>query len=250
VTFLREAPGRSPGPAPAGALLAAAATAVLAAGCGGGGEQRSYTERSIQRGFVTAADIGKGAISFRDPEHGTHIVYTPPESVPTCPYVQRADDVSGRVDAAVQLEGGNATGRFIVGPPNPERSPLPVVTQGAVVFKTEALAAAGMKTVTTAASKCPSAFTILGGPPIVVGHYTVNRRPVELAGWKGFAQQLAHTSPRTINPETYDDLVTVVLRKANAILYAGFAQIKRIGQRADSGAKAEAVMKDTLKRLG
>ena len=38
-------------------------------------------------------------------------------------------------------------------------------------------------------------------------------------------------------------------RKANAILYAGFAQIKRVGQRADSGAKAEEVMKRSLARL-
>jgi hypothetical protein len=231
-------------------VLLTALAATLAGGCGGGSDTPRYTERSIQRGFVTAADIGKGAISFKDPEHGTHIIYTPPDIVPTCPYAQRADDVSGQVDAAVQLDGGNATGRFIVGPPNPERTPLPVVTQGAVVFKTDALGVAGMKKVTAAAAKCPAAFTILGGPPIVVGHYTVHSRPLELAGWKGFAQQLAHTSPRDINPDTYDDLVTIVVQKSNAILYAGFAQIKKIGQRADSSSKAEAVMKDTLERLG
>jgi hypothetical protein len=231
-------------------VLLAAVAAALACGCGEGSDTPRYTERSIQRGFVTAADVGEGAMSFRDPEHGTHIIYTPPDSVPTCPYVQRADDVAGQVDAAVQLDGGNSTGRFIVGPRNPERSPLPVVTQGAVVFKTDALGVTGMKKVTTAAARCPSAFTILGGPPIVVGHYTVNSRPFEQAGWKGFAQQLAHTSPPDINPETYDDLVTIVVQKSNAILYAGFAQIKRIGQRADSSTKAEEVMKDTLKRLG
>jgi hypothetical protein len=247
--LLPRGAGPVSGPGARGALLTVVIAAVVG-GCGGGSDSPRYTERSIQRGFVTAADIGQGAISFRDPEHGTHIIYTPPDSVPTCPYVQRADDVKGPVDAAVELDGGNSTGRFIVGPRNPERSPLPVVTQGAVVFKTDALGVAGMKKVTTAAAKCPTAFTILGGPPIVVGRYTVNSRPFEMAGWKGFTQQLAHTSPRDINPDTYDDLVTVVVQKSNAILYAGFAQIKRIGQRADSGSKAEAVMKDTLKRVG
>ena len=43
--------------------------------------------------------------------------------------------------------------------------------------------------------------------------------------------------------------MTVVLHKGNAILYAGFAQIKNTGERADSGEKAEQVMKQALARL-
>ena len=76
---------------------------------------------------------------------------------------------------------------------NPTRDAPPVVTQGAVVFQTAQLADAGMKKVNAAASKCPGAFTILGGPPQIIGSYTVNSRPLELNGWKGFSQQLAHT---------------------------------------------------------
>jgi len=151
--------------------------------------------------------------------------------------------------AAVQLQGGNATGRFVVGPNNPKRGAPPVVTQGAVVFQTAQLADAGMKEVSETAAKCPASFTIIGGPPQVVGSYTTNSRPFEVNGWKGFSQQLAHTSPPDINPDTYDDLVTVVLHKDNAILYAGFAQIKKTGERADSGEKAEQVMKQSLARL-
>jgi hypothetical protein len=232
------------------AILVAAALALV--GCGGGSDQRTeppYTSRSIRSGFVTPADLGTSAVAFEDAEHGSHIVYTPPNSVPTCPYVQRADDVEGLVRPAVELSGGNPTGRFIVAPRNPERSPLPVVSQGAVVFESEALAVAAMKRVTAEAAKCPNAFTIAGGPPQVVGAYTVNRRPFALEGWSGFSQQLAHTSPPEVNPETYDDLVTVVVRKANAILYAGFAQIKKVGQRAVAGAKAEEVMKRSLARV-
>jgi hypothetical protein len=223
------------------------------AGCGGGAGdgQPAYTQRSIKSGFVKPADLGKGTIAFEDTGVAGHIIYTPEDSVPTCPYVQRADDAP--VDAmtpAVELQGGNSTGRVIVGPQNPRHDSPPVVTQGAVVFHNAQLADAGMKKVNAAASKCPGSFTILGGPPQIIGSYTVTSRPLELHGWKGFAQQLAHTSPRDVNPDTYDDLVTVVLHKNNAILYAGFAQIKNTGERADSGEKAEQVMKQALERLG
>jgi hypothetical protein len=125
----------------------------------------------------------------------------------------------------------------------------PVVTQGAVVFHNAQIADAGMKEVNATAAKCPSAWTISGGPPEIIGSYTVNTRPLELDGWKGFSQQLAHTAPRDVNPDTYDDLATVVLHKGNAILYAGFAQIKNTGERADSGAKAAQVMDKALARL-
>ena len=166
--------------------------------------------------------------------------------MPTCPYAQRADDAPAGTIAAVQLQGGNSTGRWIVGPNNPRPGAPPAVTQGALVFQTDQLADAGMKKVNASVSKCPGTFTILGGPPQIVGSYTIHTRPLELNGWKGFSQQLAHTAPKDVNPDTYDDLVTVVLQKDNAILYAGFAQIKNTGERADSGAKAEQVMKQAL----
>jgi hypothetical protein len=231
--------------------FAAIVAAVIAlAGCGGS-DSSGYTARSIKTGFVKPADLGgKNIIEFEDDGVAGHIIYTPEDSVPTCPYAQRADDAPRGTTAAVQLQGGNSTGRWIVGPNNPTRDAPPVVTQGAVVFQSTQLADAGMKKVNAAAAKCPGSFTILGGPPQIVGTYTVNSRPLDLHGWKGFAQQLAHESPDDVNPDTYDDLVTVVLHKGNAILYAGFAQIKNTGERADSGVKAEQVMKKSLQRLG
>jgi hypothetical protein len=81
------------------------------------------------------------------------------------------------------------------------------------------LADQGMDRVQAAAAKCPAAFTILGGPPVIVGNYKTNSRPFRLGEWQGFAQQLVHTFPSDVDPGTYDDLVTVVVRKANAILY-------------------------------
>jgi hypothetical protein len=235
-----------------GAAASAAALAVALAACGGSSEPpaaSSYTPQSIRAGFVKPADVGQNAFQIEDTEHSNHIIYTPTDSVPTCPYVQRADDVKAGVQAALELDGGDSTGRFIVGPRDPLHHPLPVVTQGAVVFKSAALADAGMKKVDAAAARCPNTFTILGGPPEIIGSYTVNQRPLQVAGWTGFSQQLAHTSPPAVDPETYDDLATIVLRKGNAILYAGFATIKQVGQRADSAATAQKVMQQTLTRL-
>lgn len=239
-------------------LPAAAAATVLAAGalagCGADTPDplthAPYTVKSIQYGFATTKDIGTGTIRVDDSGHGSHVIYTPPDSVPTCSYVQRADDTKVRVEPAVELTGGNSTGRFIVGPPNPDRSRLPVITQGAVVFTSDALAGTGMKTVTAEAAKCPAAFTILGGPPIIVGSYKVNRRAFSSAGWTGFTQQLAHTSPPELGTGTYDDLSTVVVHKANAVLYLQLARIHKIGQRADSGERLHDLLKTTLARLG
>jgi hypothetical protein len=236
-----------------GAAALAAALALALGACGGGSDNptaSSYTARSIRAGFVKPADVGTGAFQIQDNEHSNHIIYTPTDSVPTCPYVQRADDVQAVVQPALELQGGNSTGRFIIGPKDPLHHPLPVVTQGAVVFKNATLADAGMKKVDAEAAKCPNSITILGGPPEIIGSYAVNPRPFELQGWTGFAQQLAHTAPPAVNPKTYDDLATVVVRKDNAIFYAGFATIKQVGQRADSAATAQKVVKQALARLG
>jgi hypothetical protein len=228
-----------------------ATLAVAFAGCGGSSDQKPrFTTESIRSGFVKPADVGQGAVEFEDEGHGTHVNFTPEGTVPTCPYVQRADDTQGVIEAAVELEAGNPTGRFIVAPSDPRNNPLPIVTQGALVFASETLAATAMERVTAAAGKCPSTFTILGGPPVIIGSYTVNARPFEIDGWKGYSQQLAHTAPDDINPETYDDLVTVVVQKANAIVYAGFEQTKKVGERADSSAKAQETLGRALARLG
>lgn len=237
-------------------LTAALAGAVLAgglAGCGSSPKPKasSYSLQSVKAGFISTGDLGAGTIQVDDSGHtGAHIIYTPPDSVPTCPYVQRADDVTGNVSPAVELPGSNSTGRFVVGPRDPAKTPLATVTQGALVFKTSALADKGMDQVNTETAKCPSAFSILGGPPVIIGDYKINSRSFELNGWRGFAQQLVHTFPAGVDPDTYDDLVTVVLHRANAILYVGYAQTKNVGDRADSATKVRAALQRTLKRLG
>lgn len=235
------------------AAIAAGVFAIgVLAGCSGGAPEAGppYTVSSIRSGLVHPADLGEGAIETEDADHGSHVVYTPPNSIPTCPYVQRSEDVQVEVKPAVEPVGGNPTGRFIVGPQRVGPSSLPVVTQGAVVFQSDALAGATMDSVVAESAKCPEAFSVLGGPPSVVGEYKVVSRPIEMDGWKGFAQHLVHTSPPDMNPDTYDDLVTVVVHKANAIIYVGYAQIKTVGRRADTEEKVKALMTTTLARLG
>lgn len=211
----------------------------------------SYTVQSVKTGFITTGDLGAGTIQVDDSGHtGAHIIYTPPDSVPTCPYVQRADTVTGNVAPAVELPGSNSTGRFVVGPRDPAKTPLATVTQGALVFTTAALADKGMDQVNAESAKCPGAFSILGGPPVIIGDYKINSRPFELGGWRGFAQQLVHTFPAGVDPDTYDDLVTVVVHRANAILYVGYEQTKKVGERADSAAKVRDALAHTLERLG
>ncbi|MFU8876168.1 hypothetical protein [Micromonospora sp. SL4-19] len=209
-----------------------------------------YTVDSIRLGLVGPGDLGEGATEIKDNGHSSHVVYTPPNSIPTCPYVQRSEDVEVEVEPAVEPVGGNPTGRSIVAPELVGASSLPVVTQGAVVFQNSSLVDNTMNTVVAEANKCPATFSVLGGPPSVVGDYKVGSRSIEINGWTGFAQHLVHTSPPEVNPDTYDDLVTVVVHKENAILYVGYAQIKAVGKRADSDEKVKALMKTTLARLG
>ncbi|MER7444630.1 hypothetical protein [Micromonospora avicenniae] len=209
-----------------------------------------YTVDSVRSGLVSPEDLGEGAIEIEDEGHSSHVIYTPPNSIPTCPYVQRSEDVEVAVEPAIEPVGGNPTGRTIVAPQKVGPSSLPVVTQGAVVFQSSSLVDDTMNAVVAEANKCPATFSVLGGPPTVVGEYKVGSRPIEINGWKGFAQHLVHTSPPEVNPDTYDDLVTVVVRKANAIIYVGYTQIKSVGKRADSDEKVKALMKTTLARLG
>ncbi|TYB98804.1 hypothetical protein FXF53_16985 [Micromonospora sp. WP24] len=209
-----------------------------------------YTVDSVRSGLVSPSDLGEGAIEIEDEGHSSHVIYTPPNSIPTCPYVQRSETVEVAVEPAIEPVGGNPTGRTIVAPQKVGPSSLPVVTQGAVVFQSSSLVDDTMNKVVAEADKCPATFSVLGGPPTVVGEYKVGSRSIEINGWKGFSQHLVHTSPPEVNTETYDDLVTVVVRKANAIIYVGYTQIKSVGKRADSDEKVKALMKTTLARLG
>ena len=61
-------------------------------------------------------------------------------------------------------------------------------------------------------------------------------------------QQIAHTNPA--DDVYYEDAAHVVVQRANVILYLDVTHRKIIGERSDASAKAEAVLRTVLKRLG
>ena len=89
---------------------------------------------------------------------------------------------------------------------------------------------------------------VRGGPSPILGTYNVSSRPLETGDWKGVLQQIAHTNPS--DDVYYEDAAHVIVQRANVILYLDVTHRKIIGERADSSAKAEAVLRTVLKRLG
>ncbi len=61
-------------------------------------------------------------------------------------------------------------------------------------------------------------------------------------------QQIAHTNPA--DDVYYEDAAHAIVQRANVILYLDVTHRKIVGERADSSAKAEAVLQTVLKRLG
>lgn len=171
----------------------------------------------------------------------------PREALETCPLTQRANAPS-ESDHAVEPKAGEPVAEFVVGPKLDTDIRTPNITQGAFVFGTSVIAGNGMKEVTAAVSKCPASYVVRGGPSPILGTYSVSSRPLETAGWKGVLQQIAHTNPA--DDVYYEDAAHVIVRRANVILYFDVTHRKIIGERADSSAKAEAVLRTVLKRLG
>lgn len=238
-------------------VLSVIAMTALAAGCSGDEKEASkpltqppYTVTSIQSGFVRAGDLGPKAVEYADDGHPSHVVYTPADSIPTCPYVQRSETVSVKVEPAIQLAGGNTTNRHFVESRDPSVSTQPVITQGGLVFESDPLAQQGMKQVKAEAAKCPANFDVLGGPPVIVGEYRISQRAVDVAGWSGFVQRLAHTPPTDMPSDAYDDLATAVLRKSNSIIYISYQQTQKVGDQASSESRLRAMLDQTLPRLG
>ena len=137
----------------------------------------------------------------------------------------------------------------LFGPTSPEDTRTPSVTQGALVFGTTDIAAGDMDRVTAAMAKCPAKYEIRGGPSPILGTYNVTSRPLQSNGWRGVAQQIAHTYPPAQDDVYYEDLTHVVVHRAHVILFLDVTHRKIIGERADSAAKADAVLATVLKRF-
>jgi hypothetical protein len=219
------------------------------AGCGGGGPS-AYTVKDVRGAYYTARDAGAGAAVedyWVDDEYHSHANYVPRGGLETCPLAQRADAPT-KVEHVVEPEAAEPAGEFVVGPTSATDLRTASVTQGALVFGTSTIAGTGMRAVGDAMRKCPASYEVRGGPSPVLGTYSVNSRTLETQGWKGVAQQIAHTFPT--DNVYYEDMAHIVVQRANVILYLDVSHRKVIGERSDSSAKAEAVLHTVLKRLG
>jgi hypothetical protein len=230
-------------------LVACLALAVLAAGCGGSGKDR-YTAGDVKASYYRAKDGGLGLTDYWvDSNFHSHANYVPEDGLETCPLAQRAEAASVAPNM-VRPRAGQPVGQFVVTSARETDVHTPTVTQGAFVFGTRVIAARDMDTVGAAMARCPSSYEVRGGPPQILGTYSVSRRRLSLEGWEGFSQQVAHTYPPGQDSVYYEDMTHVVLQRANVILYVAVAHRNVIGQRADSSSTAQGVLKTVLKRLG
>ena len=233
------------------AVVCAALAAVLA-GCGSDARS-SYTGDQIKAAYFRAADESRVARplvedSWSNPDDHQHTNFVPPEGIETCPQAQRANADTQLDGNSVTPKAGDPVNQFVVAPKRPDDIRTPLITQGALVFGTSAIAETGMKEVSAAIAKCPSTYEVRGGPSPILGTYDVSSRELEAAGWKGYVQQIAHTNPA--DDVYYEDAAHVVVQRANVILFFDVTHSKIIGERSDAAAKAEAVLRTVIKRLG
>ncbi len=214
----------------------------------------AYTVEDVKGAYYTAKDAtetsGEKAEEYlAGLLDSSHVNYIPPGGVQTCPYVHRSETADSPTNV-VEPTAGEPVGRFIVAPARPKGSHLPNVSQGALYFATDVIADTGMDEVAKALAECPSSYNVNGGPAAILGKYSVSTRPLEMSGWAGYVQQLAHTYPLGQDDVYYDDMATVVLHRANIILYVDVSARKIIGDRSEAASQVKAIVKAVLERLG
>jgi hypothetical protein len=230
--------------------LACAAVVVLVAGCGGDGGS-AYTISDVKSAYYKAKDAGADAPKveqyYVDEDYHSHSNYVPRGGLEVCPLMQRAN-APVKAENMIEPDAAEPAPEFVVAPARDSDERTPTITQGALVFGTSTIAGDGMKAVGAAMQKCPVKYEVRGGPSPILGTYNVTSRPFASGDWKGIAQQIAHTYPQ--DDVYYEDMAHVVVQRANVILYLDVTHRKVIGERADSPAKSEAVLRTVLKRLG
>jgi hypothetical protein len=227
-------------------LLVLAAFGLAA--CGGSGA-KPYSVANVRSAYFQPRDFSPLMQGyFQDPDDHSHTNYVPFGGLEVCPLAQRANYDAPTAANAIEPKAAEPVPQFVVAPKSLDDTRTPTITQGALVFGTSAIAESGMNAVNSGMAKCPTSYEVRGGPSPILGTYGASSRPVEIAGWKGMMQQIAHTFPQ--DPVYYEDLAHVVVGRANVILYVDVTHQKIIGERADATATAERVLKTVLKRLG
>jgi hypothetical protein len=218
------------------------------------GETRAtrYSVPDVKAAYFKPHDGGPAMQGyFQDPDDHAHTNYVPFGGLEVCPLVQRASYTAPALVAnAIEPTAAEPVQQFVVAPKEPDDTRTPTITQGALVFGTNAIAASGMSAVDSGMEKCPTSYEVRGGPSPILGTYGASSRPIEISGWKGRVQQIAHTYPPGQDNVYYEDLAHVVVGRGNVILYVDVTHEKIIGERADATATAERVLKTVLKRLG
>jgi hypothetical protein len=232
-------------------VLTFALLAALLAGCGS--EAKNYTGADVKAAYFRASDEGKLTRTlvedyWADPNDHQHTNYVPLNGIETCPQAQRANANAKLEGNSVTPKAADPVNQFVVAPKNPDDNRTPSITQGALVFGTSTIAGDGMKQVDDAVAKCPATYEVRGGPSPILGTYRVSSRTLDVDGWKGVVQQIAHTNPA--DDVYYEDAAHVIVQRANVILYFNVTHEKIIGERSDSSVKAESVLRTVLSRLG
>jgi hypothetical protein len=218
------------------------------AACGGAGA-KPYSVAGVKSAYFQARDFSPLMQGYyQDPDDHSHTNYVPIGGLEVCPLAQRANYDAATVANAIEPKAAEPAPQFVVTPKSPDDTRTPTITQGALVFGTSAIAESGMNAVSSGMAKCPTAYEVRGGPSPILGTYGASSRPIEVSGWKGMIQQIAHTYPQ--DQVYYEDLAHVVVGRGNVILYVDVTHQKIIGERADATATAERVLKTVLKRLG
>jgi len=232
--------------------LAVGWLAALAVAACGGDAGSGYTASDIKAAYFKARDGGPAMQEYyEDPDNHAHSNYVPLSGLEVCPLAQRANyTAAGSVQNVIEPKAAEPVQQFVVTPKSPDDFRTPTITQGALVFGTSTIAESGMNAVGSGMEKCPASYEVRGGPSPILGTYSASSRPVEVAGWKGMLQQIAHTYPPGQDSVYYEDLAHVVVRRANVILYLDVTHQKIIGERADASATAERALETVLKRLG
>jgi hypothetical protein len=233
------------------ALVVALFAALTVASCGGD-RGSGYSVSEVKAAYFKARDGGPAMQGYyQDPDVHAHSNYVPFGGLEVCPLAQRASYTApGLVANAIEPKAAEPVQQFVVAPKALDDFRTPTITQGALVFGTSAIAESGMNAVSSGMEKCPTSYEVRGGPSPILGAYGASNRPVEIAGWKGMLQQIAHTYPPGQADVYYEDLAHVVVGRGNVILYVDVTHQKIIGERADAAATAERVLETVLKRLG
>ena len=223
--------------------------AGLALAACGGGRSAGYSVADVKAAYFKARDGGPAMQGYyQDPDEHAHSNYVPFGGLEVCPLAQRANYNAPTVANAIQPSAAEPVQQFVVAPKLLDDTRTPTITQGALVFGTSAIAERGMNAVSSGMEKCPTSYEVRGGPSPILGSYGASSRPIEISGWKGMVQQIAHTNSQDL--VYYEDLGHVVVGRGNVILYVDVTHQKIIGERADATATAERVLRTVLKRLG